>query len=144
MAAAAKEDFGPLRVLVNDDQRLERLKSMWSMRKDEYADMTGPLIGAEVMFSTMSGYQPGATESIVRIAGKTGSFFYRLIWVDGKMIGVGPSQPPRMVPLTLQPLGDNEFFTYDISAARNIRLAFVGDSVMIGGEDGGVRAVRGQ
>ncbi|MEW6411961.1 MAG: serine hydrolase domain-containing protein [Candidatus Zixiibacteriota bacterium] len=143
MTAAVKDDFEPMRILVNDDDRLERLKDLWYTRKEQYASMTGPLAAAEVMYSTMSGYRPGATETIVKIQGATSAFFYRMIWFDGKMIGLGPVPPPQAMVLTLRPIDDGKFFTYDISAARNIILTFTGDTLWVGDIESGRKAVLG-
>lgn len=144
LSAAVKEDFEPFRVLVNDDERLERIKRLWYMRLNRHAEMTGPLTGVKVRFSWPSGYEAGANETLMEIEGEQGSFFYFMIWKGGKMIGLAPVMPPNIGPLRLVPLGDDEFFTYDISAARNIRVAFEADTLKIMGEDGSLKAVRGQ
>ena len=144
LSAAVKEDFEPFGVLVDDDERLERIKQLWYMRVNRYAEMTGPLTDAVAKFSWPSGYQPGAIETVMEIQGQKSGFFYLMIWKDGKMIGIAPTMPPTIGPLTLLPLGDNQFFTYDIGAARNIRVSFDDDSMTILGDGGGLKAVRGQ
>ncbi|UCG61524.1 MAG: beta-lactamase family protein [Candidatus Zixiibacteriota bacterium] len=144
LSAAIKEDFEPFRVLINDDQRLERIKRLWYMRLNRYAEMTGPLTEAVAKFSWPSGYEPGATETVMEIQGQKSGFFYLMIWKDGNMIGIAPTMAPNIGPLTLLPIGDHQFFTYDIGAARNIRVTFDDSSMTILGEGGNLKAVRAQ
>ena len=144
MSAAIKDDFEPFRALINDDARLQRIKQLWYMRANRYSEMTGPLTDAVASFSWPSGYEPGATETIMEIQGQQSSIYYRMIWKDDKMIGIAPTQPPGIGPQTFLPAAPNQFFTYDITAAKNILVSFTADSMVIIGDDGTLGAVRGQ
>ena len=141
MSAAINDDFEPFRILVNDDERLERIKRLWYMRMNRYAPMTGPLTEAVARFSWPSGYEQGANETLIEIMGERSSFFYWMIWKDGKMIGLAPTMPPNIGPLRLLPLGGRRFFTYDISSSRNIRVSFEGPLTILG-EDGTLTAFK--
>ncbi|UCD63089.1 MAG: beta-lactamase family protein [Candidatus Zixiibacteriota bacterium] len=134
LSAAAKGDFEPFRALINDDGRLERIRQLWNMRVERYAEMTGPLTGAVARYSLPSGFQKGAVETLVEITGERSGFFYRMIWKDGRMIGIAPTMPPSLGGLVFRHSGEGRFFTYNISAARNIRLTFDSkDMVILGG-----------
>jgi CubicO group peptidase (beta-lactamase class C family) len=125
MEAAIKGDFGPLsELLAEKERRLDAVREFVKTRISGEKTRTGELQKVEALQTLPSAIQEHAFETQVIVRGERGNLVFRLIWRDGKNVGIGPLDIATPVSYPFLPVSDTEFAGYDLVTARQVNIGF--------------------
>jgi CubicO group peptidase (beta-lactamase class C family) len=125
LEAVLRNDFGPLsEALDNKEKRLSRVRDLLERRIAEDKSRTGKIERVEALRTLPSAMEAGALETAVVLRGEKGVLAFRLIWRDGKNIGIGPLDLIAPVFFPFQPLSETEFAGHDLASAKNMKISF--------------------
>jgi len=129
MEAAVKGDFGPLsEVLAEKERRLDAVREFVKTRVSEERTRTGELQKVEALQTLPSAIQEQAFETQVIVRGERGNLVFRLIWRDGKNVGIGRLDIVTPVSYPFLPVSDTEFAGYDLVTAKQVTIGFTAKS----------------
>ena len=129
MEAAVKGDFGPLsEVLAEKERRQDTVREFVKTRISEAKTRTGELQKVEVFQTLPSAIQEHAFETQVILRGERGNLVFRLVWRDGKNVGIGPLDIVTPVSYSFLPVSDTEFAGYDLVTAKQVNIGFTAKS----------------
>jgi len=81
------------------------------------------------VFQTLpSAIQEHAFETQVILRGERGNLVFRLVWRDGKNVGIGPLDIVTPVSYSFLPVSDTEFAGYDLVTAKQVNIGFIAKS----------------
>ena len=137
-------DYSTLKAeLGGDDEMAARFRRFIEARLDARRDEVGKLRGVDVA-GTLPGEETGEVVTTVLLKGESGgSVAFRLHWVDGALVGMGPSRGAEPVYMRLVPLSPTQFSGYHLGWGKGITIDFEVDShnsvrtltIPTGGED---------
>ena len=129
MEAAVKGDFGPLsEVLAEKERRLNAVREFVKTRISDEKRRTGELQKVEAFQTLPSAIQEHAFETQVILRGERENLVFRLVWRDGKNVGIGPLDIVTPVSYSFLPVSDTEFAGYDLVTAKQVNIGFTAKS----------------
>jgi CubicO group peptidase (beta-lactamase class C family) len=123
--AAAQSDFEPLRKAWKEEEEFARMRDAVKTRIEEFRKITGPFSEVEATGTLPLEGEERATT--VALKGPQDERAMRIVWAEGKIVGLRSRRSSEPARLLLQPVSETEFAGYDLGRAENVSFVFALD-----------------